>query len=136
MSPRRQGRTRSSSAASSVRAAATTRLAEPITVTATEAQNEFGRVFDSAARDQVVVITKHNAPRVVLVSIERYNALVGAGAAALKTLTNEFDALLERMQSPTARAGMEQAFNASPKQLAAAAVAKAKSKAKSKAHAP
>ena len=37
-----------------------------MTVTATEAQNEFGRVFDSAVRDQVVVITKHNTPRVVL----------------------------------------------------------------------
>jgi antitoxin Phd len=132
MSPRRQGRTRPSNTASSVQVAATTTLEEPITVTATEAQNEFGRVFDRAARDQVVVITKHNAPRVVLLSIERYNALVGAGAAALDTLTSEFDALLERMQSPTARAGMQQAFNASPKQLAAGAVAKAKSKA----HAP
>ena len=103
-----------------------------MTVTATEAQNEFGRVFDSAARDRVVVITKHNAPRVVLVSIERYNALVGSGAAALDTLTSEFDALLERMQSPTARAGMQQAFNASPKQLAAGAVAKPKSKARAR----
>lgn len=128
MSPRRQGRTRSSSAATSVQAPAMATREEPITVTATEAQNEFGRVFDSAARDQVVVITKHNAPRVVLVSIERYNALVGAGAAALQTLTSEFDALLERMQSPAARAGMQRAFNASPKQLGAAAVAKGRSK--------
>jgi len=96
-----------------------------MTVTATEAQNEFGRVFDSAARDQVVVITKHNAPRVVLLSIDRYNALVGAGAAALDTLTSEFDTLLERMQSPTARAAMRTAFDASPRKLGEAAVAEA-----------
>lgn len=101
-------------------------LAEPITVTATEAQNEFGRVFDSAVRDHVVIITRHNAPRAVLLSIDRYNALVGAGAAALDTLAGEFDALLARMQSPKAQAGMRRAFGASPQELGQAAVAAAK----------
>ncbi len=104
--------------------------AQPITVTATEAQNEFGRVFDSALRDTVVVITRHNAPRAVLMSIDRYNALVGAEAAALDTLTEEFDALITRMQSPAARAAMEAAFNASPRELGKAAVAAAKSRAR------
>jgi antitoxin Phd len=103
---------------------------QPITVTATEAQNEFGRVFERAVRDDVVVITRHNAPRAVLMSIDRYNALVGAEAAALDTLTDEFDALLTRMQSPSARAGMEAAFNASPRELGKAAVAAAKSRAR------
>ena len=97
-----------------------------MTVTATVAQNEFGRVFDAAVCGQVVVITKHNAPRVVLLSIDRYNALVRARAAALDTLTSEFDALLERMQSSTARAGMQRAFNVSPRKLGAMAVKEAK----------
>ena len=132
MSPRRRAGPGSRGSAPSARAAATTISDQPLTVTATEAQNEFGRVFDSALRDQVVVITKHNAPRVVLLSIDRYNALVAARAAALDTLTSEFDALLERMQSPTARAGMERAFNASPRELGEAAVAEAKPRARAR----
>ena len=126
MSPKRQARARSTGAAAPPARTAATTSEEPVTVTATETQNEFGRVFDSAMRDQVVVITKHNAPRAVLLSIDRYNALVGAGAAALDTLTSEFDVLLERIQSPKARAGMQRAFNASPRKLGKAAVAEAK----------
>ena len=132
MSPRRRAGPGSRGSAPSARAAATTISDQPLTVTATEAQNEFGRVFDSAVRDQVVVITKHNTPRVVLLSIDRYNALVAARAAALDTLTSEFDALLERMQSPTARAGMERAFNASSRELGEAAVAEAKPRARAR----
>ncbi len=128
MSPRRQARAPLSrgTAVPTARTAPTTRSEEPTTVTATEAQNEFGRVFDTALRDQVVVITKHNAPRAVLLSIDRYNALVGASAAALDTLTSEFDALLERMQSSTARDAMQRAFNLSPKKLGAMAVKEGK----------
>ena len=95
---------------------------ESITVTATQAQNEFGRLLDHTTRDRVVVITRHNAPRAVLLSIDRYNALAGSGAAALGTLASEFDALLDRMQSPTARAGMQQAFDAAPDELGRIAV--------------
>lgn len=40
----------------------------------------------------------------------------------LKTLQAEFDALLERMQTAAARAGMKRAFNASAEQLGKAAV--------------
>ncbi len=128
MSPRRQARAPlgRGTAVPTARTAPATRSEEPTTVTATEAQNEFGRVFDTALRDQVVVITKHNAPRAVLLSIDRYNALVGASAAALDTLTSEFDALLERMQSSTARDAMQRAFNLSSKKLGAMAVKEAK----------
>jgi hypothetical protein len=38
----------------------------------------------------------------------------------------QFDALLARMQTPGARAGMKMAFDASPKQLGKAAVAAAR----------
>ncbi len=99
--------------------------AQAITVTATEAQNEFGRVFESAVRGHVMVITRHNAPRAVLLSIDRYNALIGADAAALDTLTGEFDALLAGMQVPSVQAGMQRAFGASAQELGEAAVAAA-----------
>ena len=127
MSRRREPRSAPSTRATpSPRAATRSVSAQPYTVSATEAQNEFGRVFERAVRDDVVVITRHNAPRAVLMSIDRYNALVGAEAAALNTLTDEFDAFLERMQSPSARVAMETAFNASPPELGKAAVAAAK----------
>lgn len=39
------------------------------------AKNEFGRVLDLAEKNGAVVITKHDAPRAVLLSIDEYNAL-------------------------------------------------------------
>jgi prevent-host-death family protein len=97
-----------------------------VTVSSTEAQNEFGRVLDLAARDQVVVITRHNAPRAVLISADRFRALAGAEAVMLDTLTNEFDALLARMQTPEVRAGTERGFRTTPEQMGRAAVAAAR----------
>jgi len=74
----------------------------------------------------VVVITKHDAPKAVLVSVDEFNALAGAAESKLDTLSSEFDALLARMQTRKARAGMKAAFDASPKQLGRAAVAAAR----------
>jgi hypothetical protein len=58
-------------------------------------------------------------------SVERYEALTQASASELDTLTAEFNELLERMQSPEARAGMQDAFRASPDELSRAALAAA-----------
>jgi hypothetical protein len=54
--------------------------------------------------------------------MEEYGALSGASQSRLETLNGEFDALLARMQTARARAGMKAAFSASPKQLGKAAV--------------
>lgn len=93
------------------------------TVTATAAKNEFGRVLEKAIQGGIVVITKHDQPKAVLISVREFNALTSANRMKLDALSGEFDALLARMQTPAARAGMEAAFNASPKQLGKAAVA-------------
>jgi|1186.fasta_scaffold485870_1 antitoxin Phd len=93
-----------------------------ISVTATEAQNEFGRILDSVAQDRVVVITRHNTPRAVVMSVERFDALSGAETAMLDALTAEFDALLDRMQTPEVRAATRRAFDASPDELRQAAM--------------
>jgi prevent-host-death family protein len=90
--------------------------------TATEAKNEFGRLLDRAMQGSVVVITKHDAPKVVLISVEKFSALQRAPQLRLDALSAEFDDLLARMQTPAARGSMERAFNASPKQLGKAAV--------------
>lgn len=100
---------------------------DTISVTATEAQNEFGRLLDSVAQDRVVVITRHNTPRAVLMSVDRFDALAGAEAAVLDTLTDEFDALLAKMQTPEVRAATRRAFDASPDELRDAAMEAARS---------
>jgi antitoxin Phd len=92
-------------------------------VTASEAKNEFGRVLEMATRGGAVVITKHDAPKAVLISVENFNALAGAAETRLDALTGEFDALLARMQTPKARRGMKTAFAAAQRQLGQAAVA-------------
>ena len=73
-----------------------------------------------------MVITKHGAPKAVLLSVEDLDALSGAAKAELDTLSGEFDALLAGMQKPSSRTGMKAAFDATPKQLGRAAVAAAR----------
>lgn len=93
-------------------------------VTATRAKNEFARVLDTALERGQVVITKHDAPKAVLVSIDKYNEL--AGNRVLEELTAEFDELLASMQEPGKRRGIQRAFDASPAELGKAAVAAAR----------
>jgi antitoxin Phd len=94
--------------------------------TATVAKNEFGRLLDAALQGRTIYITKHDAPKAVLLSVEQYNSLRDTTEVKLDTLSEEFDALLARMQTPEARRTMSAAFNASPKQIGKAAVAAAR----------
>lgn len=98
-------------------------LVEPTSVSATEAKNEFGRVLERVLRGEFVVITKHEAPKAVLMSVDEFNALSPPPAVALDALSEEFDALLAWMQAPAARAGLKAAFDASAEELGQAAVA-------------
>jgi antitoxin Phd len=99
---------------------------EPMKISATEANNRLGEVLDNVIQGGMVLITKHQTPKVVLLSMDEYDALSRATETRLDTLNGEFDALLARMQTAKARAGMKAAFNASPKQLGKAAVAAAR----------
>src|SRR6266550_1915941 len=72
-------------------------------VTATEAKNKFGRLLEKAMQGGVVVITKHDAPKAVLISMDEYTALASAPESRINTLSAEFDSLLMRMQRPGAR---------------------------------
>ena len=95
-------------------------------VTATEAKNKFGRLLERAMQGGVVVITKHDTPKAVLISMDEYTALASAPESRINTLSAEFDSLLMRMQRPGARNAMQAAFHASPKQLGKAAVVAAR----------
>ena len=101
---------------------------ESSSVSASEAKSEFGRVLEMAIQGDAVVITKHDAPKAVLISVENFNALSGAAQTKLDTRSREFDALLARMQTSKARRGMKAAFGASGKRLGKVAVAAALSR--------
>ncbi|MGH9788439.1 MAG: type II toxin-antitoxin system prevent-host-death family antitoxin [Candidatus Acidiferrales bacterium] len=100
--------------------------AEAARVSATEAKNEFGRVLESVLRGEFVVITKHADPKAVLMSVDEFNALSYAPTTVLDTLSDEFDALLARLQTPKARRGLKAAFDAAPEDLGRAALAGAR----------
>jgi prevent-host-death family protein len=101
---------------------------KPSSVSASEAKSEFGRVLEMAIQGGAVVITKHDSPKAVLISVENFNALSGAAETKLDTLSQEFDALLARMQTSKARRGMKAAFAASGKRVGKAAVAATRSR--------
>ena len=92
------------------------------TVAATRFKNEFGAIFEQAALGGAVAITKHNTPKAVLLSYAEFEALTRASSPVLDELTEEFDTLLQRMQSPAARAGVAAAFDATPEDMGRAAV--------------
>src|SRR5581483_6390822 len=87
-------------------------LVDVPTVAATRFKNEFGTIFEQAAVNGAVAITKHNTPKAVLMSIAEFEALIAASEPALDDLTARFDDLLQRMQTPKAKAGMASAFDA------------------------
>jgi antitoxin Phd len=91
-------------------------------VTATLLKNQFARVLDQALRRGPVAITKHDAAKAILISMEDFEALVGERSQSLDALDARFDGLLMRMQTPSAKKGMDAAFNATPRALGKAAV--------------
>jgi antitoxin Phd len=91
-------------------------------IRATKAKNNFGRILESVLQGGRVVITKHDMPKAILISVDEFNELFGATELALGTLRGEFDALLAGMQTPGARGAMKSAFHASLKELGEAAV--------------
>ena len=95
-------------------------LVDVPSVAATRLKNELGAVLEEAARG-AVAITRHDAPKAVLVAYEEFQALVNSRAQSLGELDAEFDALLARMQTPKAKKGVEAAFRASPTELGRAA---------------
>jgi antitoxin Phd len=99
---------------------------EPAAVTATDAKKQFARILESVLQGGAVVITKHDAPKAILLSVDEFSALTKSADSALDTLTAEFDALYARMQTPRARAAMQAAFAAPPPALGRAAVAGAR----------
>lgn len=97
-------------------------------IAASEAKNRFGAILDQASQGGAVAITKHDATKAVLISVEEFQALVAGRHSSLTALGAEFDDLLARMQTPDARKGIRVAFAATPAELGKAAVKAARRK--------
>ncbi|MDD4866081.1 MAG: type II toxin-antitoxin system prevent-host-death family antitoxin [Mycobacterium sp.] len=98
------------------------RLVDVPAVAASRLKNEFGTIFEQAAVEGAVVITKHDTPKAVLLSYAEFEALTKANAPTLDDLSERFDTLLQTMQTPQAKDAVAAAFGATPEQLGAAAV--------------
>lgn len=94
-----------------------------LTVTATEAKTRFGPLLETAMRGGSVIITKHDAPKAILLSMAEFEALGGVRPPDLKALSREFDGLLAGLQTPGKRASLKAAFDATPRDLGRLAVA-------------
>jgi len=92
---------------------------------ATEAQNNFGRVLSEVAERETVVITRYDRPTAVVLSAKRYRELTGDDDALLADLEREFEELLAAMDSPAARKAVDSLFEMDSEELGAAAVSAA-----------
>lgn len=91
-------------------------------VSSTEAQNNFGQVLSQAMLHGMVFITKYGAEAAVVLSMDRFRTLVPSREPDLEALTQEFDEMVARMQTPEARAAADSLFSMSPDELAERAV--------------
>ena len=91
-------------------------------IAATQAKNTFGELLDRVATSGAVAITRHDTPKAVLLSYEEFESLSSARSETLDALSTKFEGLLEHLQTPAARKGLEAAFNATPEELGRAAV--------------
>lgn len=97
-------------------------------IAASEVKNRFGAILDLASRGGAVAITKHDATKAVLISLTEFEALVAGRQSSLTALGSEFDDLLAKMQTPSARKGIKAAFAATPEALGKSAVKAARKK--------
>jgi prevent-host-death family protein len=91
-------------------------------IPATRLKNELGAILERAAHGGAVAITRHDAPRAVLISFEEFSALAKLRSPDLAELDAEFDDLLAQMQTPQSRAAVSAAFDAPAAVLGGAAV--------------
>ena len=91
-------------------------------VSATKLVAGMQKVTSAVMTHGAVVVTRHDEPAMVLMSIDRYLALEQAAEPDLDALTRQFDDAFARMQGDEAAQAMEDAFAMSPAELGKAAV--------------
>ncbi len=99
------------------------RLARTLpSVSATALVAGMQKVTRTVMTEGAIVITRHDEPTMVLMSVDRYLKLEQAAAPNLDALTRQFDDMFARMQGTDAAQGMVDAFAMGPEALGDAAV--------------
>ena len=93
-----------------------------IQMNATKVKNHMGQVLDKVMQGEIVLITRHETPKAAVIPMAEFERLSRMTGDRLEALSRKYDAMLARMQTPVARKRMRAAFDASPKQLAQAAL--------------
>jgi PHD/YefM family antitoxin component YafN of YafNO toxin-antitoxin module len=91
-------------------------------VSATKLVAGMQKVTSAVMTHGAVVVTRHDEPAMVLMSIDRYLALEQAAEPDLDALTKQFDDMFARMQGDEAAEAMKSAFAMSSAELGKAAV--------------
>ncbi len=81
-------------------------------------RNKVGRVIKYIKNNESVLLTTHKKPQAVLVPYQEYVAAFApkpkSESSALEFLTAHYAELAESMNTPAARAGAKEAFEAGP----------------------
>lgn len=93
---------------------------------ATKLVGSMQKVSSAVMAHGAVVVTRHDEPAMVLMSVDRYLQLEQAAEPNLDALTRQFDEMFARIQGADAARGMADAFAMTPEQLGEAAVRAAK----------
>ena len=102
------------------------RLTQLPTVSATQLAEGMSSVTHTVLSQGAVLVTRHDQPAMVLVSVDRFLELEAAAEPNLDALTQQFDELFSRMQGPDAARRMGEAFSMTPAKLGKAAARAAK----------
>jgi antitoxin Phd len=94
--------------------------------TITEFKERAREVIDLVEDHKAVAILRHKMPDAVLISASDYVEFMKLRRERLNFLTQRYDDMVARMQTPEAVAGVNALFSASSEELGSAAVAAAK----------
>jgi PHD/YefM family antitoxin component YafN of YafNO toxin-antitoxin module len=94
-------------------------------ISATKLASGMQAVTSTVMARGAVVITRHERPAMVLMSVERYLQMEQASEPDLEALTHRFDDMFARMQGDAAAQAMADAFAMEPSALGDVAVAAA-----------
>src|SRR6202790_4198218 len=93
--------------------------------TITEFKERAREVIDLVEEHKAGAILRHKMPDAVLISASDYVEFMKLKRERLNFLTQRYDEMVARMQTPAAAAGVDALFDASPEELGRAAVAAA-----------
>jgi prevent-host-death family protein len=91
--------------------------------TITEFKERAREVIDLVSDHKAIAILRHKKPDAVLISANDYIEFMNLRRERLNFLSERYDQMVARMQTPAAAAGVDALFSASPEELGRAAKA-------------